>query len=193
MATAPASPIKNGRPHRMTTAEYMAMPDDGRQYELFHGLLVMSPSALHAHGRVVAYIASVMVPFVRARKLGVVGTETDIVMQDDTVLRPDLHYISKRNREIIKGHIYGPPELVVEVTSPSNWRTDLLQKRDEYQHFGIREYWLIDILKGHQRAFQWTLRAGKYRGGQVDSKKLQSSSLKGLELNLNDVWELAED
>lgn len=193
MATAPASHFKNGRPHRMTTADYMAMPDDGRQYELFHGLLVMSPSALHAHGRVVAYIASVMVPFVRARKLGVVGTETDIVMPDDTVLRPDVHYISRRNREIIKGHIYGPPELVVEVTSPSNWRTDLLQKHDEYQHFGIREYWLIDILKGQHRAFQWTLRGGSYRGGEITGSKLRCVVLKGLELNLNEVWELAQD
>lgn len=177
----------------MTTADYMAMADDGRKYELFHGLLVMSASALHAHGHVVIHIGSVIHGFVRPRKLGVVGTDTDIVMPDDTVLRPDIHYISKRNREIIKGHIYGPPELVVEITSPSNWRTDLLQKRDEYERFGIKEYWLIDILEGQQRAFQWTLRAGRYRGGQVVEKKLRSTSLKGLELNLNEVWEVAQD
>jgi len=193
MATAPVSLRRNGQPHRMTTAEYMAMPDDGRQYELFHGMLVMSPSALQAHGRVVLYVGSEILSFVRPKKLGVVGTETDIVMPDDTVLRPDIHYISKRSREIIKGHIYGPPELVVEVTSPSNWRTDLLQKRDEYEHFGVREYWLIDILKGHQRAFQWTLRGSLYRGGEIDGTKLRSSVLKGLELNLDEVWEIAGD
>ncbi len=38
----------------------------------------------------------------------------------------------------------GMPDFVLEVVSPSTWRTDLGPKRDRYAALGVGEYWLHD-------------------------------------------------
>jgi len=169
----------------------MVLPDDGNRYELVHGELVMSPSALFGHGAVQAYVVRELVDFVHPRKLGRVGVETDIVMGRNLVLRPDVCFIPKRRASIIRGHIYGAPDLVVEITSPSNWQMDIFAKMREYERFGIREYWALDIVKSRYRTYQWHLRGKRYHGGLVAGRVIRSRVLKGFSLKLEDVWEAA--
>jgi Uma2 family endonuclease len=38
-----------------------------------------------------------------------------------------------------------PPQVVVEVVS-TNWENDYIDKLDEYQRLGIKEYWIVDYL-----------------------------------------------
>ena len=61
--------------------------------------------------------------------------------------RPDLIYFSKKRLHLIgQQAMEGPPDLCVEIISPSSVEkdTDLLFKR--YAKAGIQEYWLIDAL-----------------------------------------------
>ena len=39
--------------------------------------------------------------------------------------------------------VYGPPDLVVEVLSPSTARNDRMHKKDVYERCGVQEYWLV--------------------------------------------------
>jgi Uma2 family endonuclease len=175
----------------LTTAEYMALPDDGNRYELIHGELVMSPSASFGHSGVMIYVAGELSRFVKSHRLGSVGIETDVIMGKDLVLRPDICYISKRQSSIIRGHIYGPPDLVAEITSPSNWQMDIFAKMREYERFGIREYWAFDIVDQRYKAYQWHLRGKRYLGGLVMGRVIKSRVLKGFVLKLEEVWEAA--
>lgn len=38
----------------------------------------------------------------------------------------------------------GAPDFVLEIVSPSTWRSDLGAKREKYAALGVREYWLHD-------------------------------------------------
>ena len=42
-------------------------------------------------------------------------------------------------------YVEGPPDLVVEVSSPSTRRLDLLRKERLYERFGVPEYWFVDL------------------------------------------------
>lgn len=193
MAVAPSSPARSRRQRRLTVADYMAMPDDGRKYELYYGELMMSPSAFQPHGRVVIEVGGQLSRWVLRRKLGYVGVETDVVMGDDLVLRPDIHFIARKRRKIIRGHIYGPPDLVIEVTSSENWQFDLYEKRDAYSDFRVREYLVLDIADERNRAFQWNLQGRSFHGGLILGSTYHSRVLKGFKLDLNSIWELAMD
>ena len=175
----------------LTVADYMALPDDGNRYELVHGELLISPSAYYGHGAVTAFIAGKLGEFVRRRKLGSVSVEIDIMMDDDLVLRPDVTYVARGRESIIRGHLHGPPDLAAEITSPGNWQMDIFAKMHEYQRFGIREYWALDIVDRRYRAYQWYLRGKRYQGGLVDGRVIKSRVLKGFTLKLEEVWAIA--
>ena len=177
------------RSDRITVAQYMAMPDDGNRYELYHGKLERNPRVLAIHGIMVATIGSGVYRHVRSRRAGFAGVGVDVVMPDDTVLRPDVHFIAARNKRFIRGHIYGPPDLVVEVTSPENWRRDLVDKKVEYERFGVREYWVLNLVECPSRAYRWSLVRGQYRGGEIGRGAKRSEVLQGFKLNPKRLFE----
>ena len=190
-----AAALKSGRwiGRRLSVARYMKLPDDGNRYELIHGELVMSPSASYAHGEVLLYVGAKLGAFVRKRGLGRVGIETDVILADGLVLRPDINFVAKRRNSIIREHVHGAPDLVIEITSPGNWQNDLHFKRREYERFGVREYWLLDVADGRNRAFFWKRSRGRFVGGLSDTTTLRSHVLKGFNLDLALVWKVASE
>ncbi|HEY9808025.1 MAG TPA: Uma2 family endonuclease [Halomicronema sp.] len=62
--------------------------------------------------------------------------------------RPDVSVINREqwrlNREAYAA-LEEPIQLAVEVTS-TNWEDDYIDKLDEYERLGIKEYWIIDYL-----------------------------------------------
>lgn len=70
----------------------------------------------------------------------------DVVLADDTALQPDMVFVREANRGILRDHVTGPPDLVVEVLSPSTRKLDRELKLEVYARFGIPEYWIVDPL-----------------------------------------------
>lgn len=55
------------------------------------------------------------------------------------------HFIRSDRLGIIgEKYIEGPPDLIVEVLSPSTRERDRVTKRRLYARFGVRELWLVD-------------------------------------------------
>jgi len=55
--------------------------------------------------------------------------------------------VTLQRQEDIQGpdaYVSGPPELAVEVLSPSTRRFDLGMKKDLYAESGVENYWIID-------------------------------------------------
>ena len=68
--------------------------------------------------------------------------EPDVFLGDDNVI-PDIAVVG--NPEIIKRDgIYGAPDIVVEVLSPSTRKRDMGYKKDLYEQSGVGEYWIVD-------------------------------------------------
>jgi Uma2 family endonuclease len=62
---------------------------------------------------------------------------------DDTVVQPDLLIVCD-SAKLSKGSVDGPPDLVIEIVSPSNGQRELLLKFQIYLEAGVREYWVIE-------------------------------------------------
>jgi Uma2 family endonuclease len=95
---------------------------------------------------------------------------TAVYLDDDrTILIPDIIYISHDNNLVLdrKG-VHGPPDLVIEILSPSTKSRDLTIKKDIYETAGVKEYWLVD--PDTKDAFGYLIENGRY----VDSVKSNS-------------------
>lgn len=130
----------------LTYIEYLTLSDDAR-YELIEGELHLTPTPPNRHQKSLIRLVARMLPFIEERDLGtVLMGPVDLVLAEDTVLQPDLLFIAREREGIIgeKSGIFGAPDLVVEILSPSTAKRDLVTKKRLYDAHGVREYWIID-------------------------------------------------
>jgi Uma2 family endonuclease len=85
----------------------------------------------------------------------------DVHLDETNTVQPDVIFISNENMGIIQnGNIYGSPNLVVEILSPSTGLKDKTLKKTLYETFGIQEYWIVDGT--YSTIDQLVLQGGKY-------------------------------
>ena len=131
---------------KMNYDQLCLLPEDGKQYELFDGELVMTPSPSSRHQGIVGKLHVLLFADLEQTASGkVFVAPLDTIFDQYTVLQPDILYVS-RNRvpQIVKERIEGAPDLVVEVLSPSTFYKDLRRKMAVYAQFGVQEYWIVD-------------------------------------------------
>lgn len=129
-----------------TIDDYLALPDEQR-VELIDGVFydMSAPTAYHQliGGEIYAQIRN----FIRANNGDCVAfvAPTDVQLNCDnrTMVQPDVMVICRRDK-ITHKRIFGSPDFVCEVLSPSTKAKDLMIKNYKYQEAGVREYWLID-------------------------------------------------
>lgn len=114
--------------------------------EILEGELFMSPTPTFYHQEVSLNLAILLKNFIKSNDLGRICTAPqDVRLSPTNLLQPDILFISKSNSKAeILGSVIGPPDLVVEVISPSSIRRDYHQKMKIYSKFGISEYWIVD-------------------------------------------------
>ena len=174
---------------RYTYADYYAIQDDKR-YEVHEGELMMVPAPVTAHQRISRKIERIINDFVTENDLGeVFYAPTDVVLADDVVVQPDILFISKDRAAIIgEKAVIGPPDLVVEILSPSSTYSDTVRKKGFYQRYGVREYWLVFP---EEKAIEvLTLEGDLYKefDSAKDEGKVRSKVLNGLEVDIMDVF-----
>jgi len=131
---------------RYTYAELAAeMPETNQPCELWDGELIMSPAPSFYHQEVTARFCRQLYDWVTRHKLGkVVPGPIDMVLSPHRVTQPDVAFISQGRLDIITRTINGPVDLAAEVISLGNRNRDRIEKRDLYEQYGVREFWLID-------------------------------------------------
>lgn len=171
---------------RVTREEYLDLEEDGFLYDMIDGVLYMSPSAFYEHNRVISRLLTFLENFITKNEIATPAPETDIYLPDGgDVLRPDISVILKENSGIIKGHIHGVPDIVVEVLSKATLERDLGVKADRYLLNGVKEYWIADPDKqtlelwANQDKKEWKKHAGK---------TLESAVLAGFSVNSHDIF-----
>jgi Uma2 family endonuclease len=145
-----------------TYADYAAMPDDGRRYELWDGELAVTPAPGLTHQGLLRDLLGLLNEHVKREGLGVVfPSPVDCILADTTVLQPDLAFIDNSRRTILTERaIEGAPTLVVEILSPSTRRADRTVKAGLYARYGVPWYWIVD--PGARTIEALALRADSY-------------------------------
>ncbi len=60
-------------------------------------------------------------------------------------MQPDLLFIKNENlHKIEKNGLYGAPDIIIEILSPSTSQLDYEEKKLIYERFGVQEYFIVD-------------------------------------------------
>lgn len=120
--------------------------DDNFWYELINGELVQKSSPSPNHQRISRKLLLQMVAFVEENQLGeVFYAPIDVFLDNHNAPQPDLVFVSTGKKALVTDDgIMGPPDLVVEIISPSSVKRDRMDKMRLYGKHRIPEFWLID-------------------------------------------------
>lgn len=176
---------------KFTYEDYRNLPEsETKRYELLEGDLYMVPSPSTYHQDIICNVHLMLGPFVRDGGLGrVLVAPCDVVLSRDTVLQPDVLFVSKEREGIIAlPGVQGAPDLVIEVLAPGTADRDRTIKRALYAQYGVQECWIIDPdLKTIE-----VLALGElgFRSIAVytEQQTLHSPLLKGLALPVSEVF-----
>ncbi len=129
-----------------TIDDIRAMPHTENRYETIAGELFVTSAPGGRHQAVLGELHGLLAKYVKRHALGQVWpAPRDVVFGPMTLVQPDLLFVRSHHRDrVTEREIAGPPDLVVEIVSPSTSRTDRGRKRELYRQTGVREYWVVD-------------------------------------------------
>ena len=142
-----ASPPAVPETQRLYTYDELAaeMPETNQPHELWDGALIMSPTPSFFHQEIAFRFHRALHDWAVAHNLGkVIGAPIDMVLSPHRAVQPDVAFIARDRLAIIQRVIMGPADLVAEIVSLQGRSRDRIEKRDLYEQYGVKEYWIID-------------------------------------------------
>ena len=112
--------------------------------ELIDGKVVaMSPRPSVNHNWISDNITYIFKNHLRGKNCVPFSDGVDLHLSKKDIFVPDMMVVCDRNKIKRRG-VYGTPDLVVEVLSPSTAGRDRGYKKDLYEASGVPEYWIVD-------------------------------------------------
>jgi len=130
-----------------TYADLLEMDEDVRT-EIVNGVLYMMSGPLIIHQRIQMRLSQRFANFLEGKTCEVFTSPVDVRLfpkedlSDDTVVEPDIIVVCDSSK-LDKRSCNGPPDLIIEIVSPSNSHRDRLLKFNLYLEAKVREYWIV--------------------------------------------------
>lgn len=149
---APIPMLREANPYEVhtqggyTVDDYRALPEE-RRVELIDGYFydMSEPTFVHqsVSGEIHRQIANYIMDRGGACRPFIAPVDVQLDCDERTMVQPDVGIICHEDR-IQHFGVYGAPDFLVEVLSPSTRRKDSIKKLDKYLEAGVREYWILD-------------------------------------------------
>ena len=143
----------------MTFAEFERIPnppEGGFPYELRHGELVKVAPPKFQHSRVQWQLRRLLE--------SAAGSAGALPQYEYRIA--DVAFISRARWEGVKDYLEGAPEIVIEVLSPSNTMTEMLDREKLCLENACQEFWAVDIERRQVKISTPDGRTITYRAGQ---------------------------
>jgi Uma2 family endonuclease len=164
---------------RLTSAEYRALPETNQIQELIDGELIVNPP-LDVHQIRVGSVYFTLRMLLNERgHLRMAPTGVHLEERHD--YEPDVFWVSPENTRCALGpdgrYWYGPPDLIVEILSPTSGYRDYNTKYLMYEKHGVREYWIIEPTAQFVNVFRWAEGGFQHVGDFEVGQSFESSVL----------------
>ena len=178
---------------KLTYEDYVLFPEDGQRHEILDGEHYVTPAPTLTHQRVSRKLSVKLALFVDEHRLGeVFYAPFDVLLSEHDVVQPDLLFVSNERMAILtEANAQGAPDLVIEILSSSTQRRDGTLKRDRYEGFDVREYWMVDPVRRTIRVYR--REAAGFGASSLFSATaedvLTTPLLPGLEIRVSEIFD----
>lgn len=134
----------------LTAEDLHHLSSQGVRGELLRGVLYQTQPTGIRHGKTVVNLIVLLAGFVEPRQMGtILASDVGFLLErdPDTVREPDVAFISARRLPLdqdVPGYFEGPPDLAVEIASPSDRPRQLFDKARMWISFGVPLVWTVD-------------------------------------------------
>jgi len=169
--------------------QFKRLVQDGMKADLINGVMIVATPASYTHERLFGFLMNLVSFYAEEKGLGVVlGSRSLVEAGPRSGYEPDLCFVAQDRLDIInETSITGPPDLVVEIISPSTRQFDAYAKKEGYARLGVPEYWLID--PDNRAVAFYRLTEPGYVEGPVEDGIYHSLAVSGLWLRLDWLWD----
>ncbi len=166
---------------RMTAAEFWAFIETTeRRYELINGEAIEMGTPIPNHQRVVVAATLVLTQIAKIQGGEVFVAPLEVYLDEDNIPQPDVMWIAPDSQcRIGEKRLEGPPDLIVEVFSPSTRQHDRVTKFRLYEKYGVREYWMVDPTAQYVEVWNWAGGRFAFQGVYVPGETFNSPVLNG--------------
>jgi len=132
---------------QITWQDVQQLPDDGKRYEAIEGELYVTPAPSIRHQRISMRLVLVLDRILIRPGHGElfhapVGVEFPATEEG---VQPDILFVSNERRGIVaEKWLVGPPDLVIEILSPTTAHRDRGIKLRLYERQRVAQYWVVD-------------------------------------------------
>ncbi len=133
----------------LTADDLLRLDSQGVRGELIRGVFHEIMSSGVEHGKIAMKLGILLGIFIMPRKLGtLVASDVGVWLErdPDTVREPDIAYFSAARLPTdvrITGYAEVPPDLVVEIVSPSDTRRAVRDKARMWLSYGVALVWVV--------------------------------------------------
>jgi Uma2 family endonuclease len=172
---------------RLTEAEFLRLPDDGRKYELVHGEVKEVPTGYY-HDEIVAELIGLMRPHAKL-KGRLASSNAGFRMRNGNIRCPDVSFVLIEHlpkNERPEGFLSFAPDLVVEIVSPYDDPRELDTKIAEYFESGTQLIW---VLYPKHQTVRVYLSPDDFQDYQPDDEIDGGDLLSGFRCRVRDLFE----
>ncbi|MEJ7613330.1 MAG: Uma2 family endonuclease [Candidatus Fervidibacter sacchari] len=184
---------------KISLAEFLSLPEDDSspvKYELEFGELVEVTRPTWEHNELIFALGALLQQYVRSRRLGRVSGDVLVILDaaKDLAYAPDIVFVATENLERIReGKVYCPPDLVVEVLSPTTMQRDVGKKKRIYHAYGVQWYWVVDMERQVIEEYRWTPEGYLLTQVVLPDETFRPKLFPELEINLRALMGLEEE
>jgi Uma2 family endonuclease len=179
-----------------TYGDYLTWPE-GERWEIIDGSAYdMSPGPTIDHQLISGELLYQFKHYLRNKTCLVIDAPIDVLFPEPdqdikntkNYVQPDIIVVCDHKKLHERKRCAGPPDLIIEILSPSTACLDMKDKRKLYEHEGVREYWIVDPANKLVQVF--ILENNKYKIPEIYTKedKVKVGIFPDLEIDLNHVF-----
>lgn len=129
----------------LTYEQWLALPEAEGAEEVVNGQIIKVPPNKIPHAYTVENLADLLKEKLDRKTVRVLVTIFGLVIRRDplTTRVPDIGVFIRKNVVEQDGYIHSAPELVVEVLSPANTRSERTEKLKDYESLAVPEVWVV--------------------------------------------------